>query len=149
MKTHFFKTLISFLAAIIVVAYLAPMAIEFKLSPMPMALFAWACIVVAFLVPFTALPIYLGLVNKYGFSYKTVVIAACISTIVVSIFFVFPFSAERSVVNGVVLAENGTVTLAGYYHGVIRLVAMGVVGVVAGTVFYFPASIGRKANKPL
>lgn len=149
MKTHFFKTLISFLAAIIVVAYLASIAIEFKLSPMPIGLFAWACIVVAFLVPFTALPMYLSLVNRFGFSYKTVIVAACLSTTFVSMFFVFPFSAERSVVNGVVLAENGTVTLAGYYHGVIRLAAMGVVGVLAGTVFYFPASIGRKAKKPL
>jgi hypothetical protein len=63
--------------------------------------------------------------------------------VTVSIFFVFPFSFERSVVNGVVLAENGTVTLAGYIHGFVRLLAMSLVGFIAGNVFYYSASIGK------
>ncbi len=143
MKIHYLKLALGFLIVTIVVAFFTPMAIELKVGVVPFGIFVWTFIVVAALVPFSALPLYLIITNWLGLNYKSVLIAAITSTVTVSIFFVFPFSFERSVVNGVVFAENGIVTLAGYIHGFVRLLAMSLVGFIAGNVFYYFASIGK------
>jgi hypothetical protein len=51
------RTIFSFILASLVVAFLAPMAIEMKFTTISFGIFIWTLIVVLFLVPVTALPI--------------------------------------------------------------------------------------------
>ena len=145
MKIKHFKTAFGFLFATVVVAFFAPMAIEMKFVPIPLGIFVWTILIVGILVPFSALPIYLIFTSWLGFNYKSVVLAAVVAVVLVSSFFVFPHMHERSVVNGIVLAENGSVTLSGYLHGFERLIAFALVGFVAGNTFYFSASVGNES----
>lgn len=145
MKTQYFRIAFGFIVATFVVAFFAPMAIGMKFLMVPLSIFVWTLVVVAILVPFTALPVYLITTGWLGLNYKSIVLAAVISTVLVSSLIVFPFSADRSVVNSIILAENGSVTLDGYIHGLVRLAAMSAVGFVAGNAFYFSASVRNES----
>lgn len=117
-------------------AFLAPMAIEMKLTTVPSGIFIWSLVVVLVLVPVTAYPIYKSITNRYGYSLNTVLKSSVISTCLVSAFFVFPFGLERSVVNGKVLVESGSITLIGYGYSFSQLFLFSIVGLIAGFVFY-------------
>jgi len=59
MNRSLLNTFIGFLTATITVAFFTPMALEAKLVLVPFGIFVWTFIVVAVLVPISALPIYL------------------------------------------------------------------------------------------
>jgi len=138
------KALIGFLVASVIVAFFAPMAIEMKIMIYPMAFFIGSFIVVLFLVPVTALPIYLVITNKFGFSITTTIISAVLSTTFVSFFFILPTGLDSSIVNGTVMVENGTTTIDGYIKVLQQLSMMGLVGLLSGISFYYIKKVGIK-----
>jgi hypothetical protein len=130
------RTIFSFILSSLVVAFLAPMAIEMKLTTIPFGIFIWTLIVVLFLVPVTALPIYKFITKSCGYSLNTVLKSSVFSTCLVSFFFVFPLGLDSSIINGKVLVENGSITLIGYGYSFLQLFLCSIVGLVAGIVFY-------------
>ena len=139
------RSILSFILASLVVAFLSPMAIEMKFTTVPIGIFVWSLIIVLFLVPFTAFPIYKFITKNCGYSLNTVLKSAVASTCLVSLFFVFPFGLERSVVNGNVLVENGTITLIGYGYSFLQWLLFSIVGFIAGLVFYISKIEFRKS----
>ncbi|WP_457934600.1 hypothetical protein LOS73_05125 [Pseudoalteromonas sp. SCSIO 43210] len=61
------RTIFSFILASLVVAFLAPMAIEMKFTIIPFGIFIWTLIVVLILVPVTAFPIYKFITKSCGY----------------------------------------------------------------------------------
>jgi len=131
------RTLFCFILVSIVVAFFAPMLIEMKVAAAPWWNFVGTFIVVLFLVPVTAIPIYKIITSKHGYSLKTVLKSSVISVCFVSSFFVFPNNLESSFVNGQVIVESGSITLIEYFYAFIQLSLFAIVGLLAGLLFFY------------
>lgn len=139
------KTIIGFILSAAVVAYLYPSALEMSFTLVPSVVLIPVFVVICLLIPFTALPIYLIVINRLGYSYKTVVLSSVLAIIVTSVWVVFPFGMEKAVVGQKVLVESGQITLVGYQYAFAQLFLIALVGVVGGSVFYGVKSICRKS----
>lgn len=135
------KTTAGFILAAAVVAYLYLSSFEMKLVLTPLPLFIPMFIVICLLIPVTALPIYLFITYKLGYSYKTVVLSAVVSIVITSVWLVFPSGIDKSVVGQKVLVEDGKITLLGYQYAFTKLFFISIVGALGGSVFYIVKSI--------
>ena len=136
------RTIAAFLVSPLVVALLAPVAVEGSLVSYPPLLLVGTVPVVYFFTGLVALPVYLALPPKHKTRLSSLLIAAFISGCVSFAIVGLASKGSYAQVGSTVLVENGWYTLVGSYELVRQCVFMGLTALLAGALFWLIAVRG-------
>ena len=131
------RTVVAFLIAVVVVASLAPFAIDLTLAPYPPQFIVWFLPVVGLFTVLIALPIYISLPQPRQTQLLPLLAAgfgaACVSFTLLEFLFV---RSSFEQIGDTVLVKDGWRTLAGWLLLLRQTILMGVAGAIGGIAFW-------------
>ena len=133
------RTVVAFLVSPLVIAVLAPMAIEGSLMRYPPSFLVGAIPVVYFFTAVVALPLYLALPPKHKARLSSLLVAAFVSGFGSFAILSLASKGTFAQVGTTVLVENGWYTLAGALNLLQQCLFMGLAATLAGALFWLVA----------
>jgi hypothetical protein len=140
------RTVAAFLISPLVVAFLAPLAIEGTIMTYPPVLLVGTIPVVYFFTAAVALPLYFSLPGHHKARLSSLLAAAYLVGTVSFAVMSFASRGSYAEVGGTVLVQNGWYTFAGFLNLAKQCLLMGVAASVAGFLFWLIAGRLNRAN---